>query len=48
MDSASATPNPTTVDNSDAGELQQWIVDNDSKLTPVEKELFSELDPNLL
>jgi len=46
MDSASITPSPT-VDNSDAGELQQWIEENDS-LTPVEKELFSELDPNLL
>ena len=48
MDSASANLTSPPMDNSDAGELQQWIEDNDSKLTPVEKELFSELDPNLL
>jgi len=48
MDSASTPETSQNVDRSDSGELQQWIEDNDDKLTAVEKEYYRELDPTLL
>lgn len=47
MDSASTAEKPTTVDNSDHGELLKWVEDND-ELTPKEKELYRELDSSIL
>ena len=46
MDSASAPTKTEPVDNSDHGELQQWI-DNNDDLTPQEKELYRELDSSI-
>lgn len=43
MDSASTPETSKPVDNSDNGELQQWI-DNNDQLTDMEKELYRELD----
>ena len=48
MDSASTPETSQNVDRSDSGELQQWIEDNDHKLTAAEKEIYRELDPTLL
>lgn len=46
MDSASTTETSKPVDNSDHGELQQWIDDN-PELTDQEKELYRELDASI-
>jgi hypothetical protein len=46
MDSASTTEKAAPVDNSDHGEMQQWIDDN-PELTDQEKELYRELNAGI-
>ena len=44
MSSVSEPPVTQAVDNSDHGEMLQWIDENGNTLTPMEKELYSGLN----